>query len=357
MARYQAQNRVSIILRNEYVPGEIISVERDGDGVDYRDRYHFRADSGTIVRAITNDNVAIDSTGIRRTLRVPAATVAQEIRSRRNTPEAIIPQPTETLRTSYGTLTLTELRDQMRNIEQQYSRPLNIGTPGTLAIPSQDPNPDTPPIPTQEAANSYILRTGGEYTMWMDGREVRHSVPSQSATGQATSLNTTLEEAARDYIRLGDIITVPQEPAIIVDDRVPIPMMRDDMESYHYMPHPGTRMNVPLFIINIANRSGVGESFPVTPTRSGNIYQFTDAAGRVWVNHVQYNRVRYDGSHVDDLAIRWMLRTEYLALPEIIPMSSYNGDSKRKLRKKLHRKVPIPEIKEEKHYANKRFIA
>lgn len=97
-----------------------------------------------------------------------------------------------------------------------------------------------------------------------------------------------------------------------------------------------------------------------TPVLENGEYIFRDEQGTEWINQHQSNFVWGMQARInDEHHQRWTTRQAYDHEHRIAPdRPAFNLPQKgRKSKKKLRRKHPIPEIKDEKYYASKEFIA
>lgn len=100
------------------------------------------------------------------------------------------------------------------------------------------------------------------------------------------------------------------------------------------------------------------EGFIISPHLIGGIYIFVDSNGRRWLNEIKSPGViRYlDECLRDTCGINWIPDDRFREL-EHSRLSGQLPPIKKKSNKKLRRKQPIPELKEEKHYGDKSYIA
>ncbi len=98
----------------------------------------------------------------------------------------------------------------------------------------------------------------------------------------------------------------------------------------------------------------------VTPVVNGLIYEWRDENGNAWVNQHQrlsgWNTIPENMKLRDNIRHFWastIVLQHYAANSRPLDLGKYG----KKPRKKLRRKHPIPEIKDEKYYAGKEFIA
>lgn len=95
-----------------------------------------------------------------------------------------------------------------------------------------------------------------------------------------------------------------------------------------------------------------------TPTLVGREYHFIDeATGMRWINQYENGHVRNVPTLLDENAVRWSDVRTVIGTNTTGSFTLDLGKKVGKSKKKLYRKHPIPEIKDEKHYASNEFIA
>lgn len=133
------------------------------------------------------------------------------------------------------------------------------------------------------------------------------------------------------------------------------PLYRGRITIHSYNPKPVEIEGGNLYKFRVTQDTG-GANMMLSPHFEDGRYVFRNEEGVRYVNQYQDSRVNAMRSHlqiVDVLGVNWG-RWE---LVEAIPELQFGGKKPSKPKKKLYRKHPIPEIKDEKYYAGKEFIA
>lgn len=122
------------------------------------------------------------------------------------------------------------------------------------------------------------------------------------------------------------------------------------VQSTDYNPIPGATRRLMSFRV-----SGLGV---ITPHLVAGNYVFMTEDGREWINQHQDARVRRSNTSLaDSMSQSWDTPDRLVNIPMPELLNGFTSKKPLPKRKKLYRKHPIPDIKDEKYYAGKEFIA
>jgi hypothetical protein len=184
--------------------------------------------------------------------------------------------------------------------------------------------------------------------MWNtpDTFRIRHHTPTVEPAMELHLDEIPLPEPERvEPIALPPILPAPERPGGVM--------------TYHYRLDDLSRITN-LFAFRLGGTGRVLTPRVAEGTRDQ--LEFADANGIVWVNNFQHSEVSDMIHATDTFGIHWVQKIDYIRLVERrrdtatlrTGRVSLSGFPKKRLRRKYDK---MPEIKEAKYYADKKFIA